>query len=149
MCWCDRLWIWCLYAYTASTSTMIHPIMPPATGPTGALLIMFRDATSSSAEEREKSEGQAEGCLMKFQRISDGSRSDNTTGPVSNSSGSDPNSRCDAGTFSTPCLFSHQCEMQQKKIVNSRQTVHSPFEESEKKKQKNYQETEKFQSKST
>lgn len=54
MCWWDRLWIWCLYAYTASTNTMMHPIMPPATGPTGALLIMFRDATSSSAGEREQ-----------------------------------------------------------------------------------------------
>lgn len=58
MCWCERLWIWCLYAYTASTNTMMHPIMPPATGPTGALLIMFRDATSSSVEDREKKKGE-------------------------------------------------------------------------------------------
>lgn len=58
MCWWERLWIWCLYAYTASTNTMMHPIMPPATGPTGALLIMFRDATSSSAEGRERENGE-------------------------------------------------------------------------------------------
>ena len=69
MCWCDRLWIWCLYAYTASTNTMMHPIMPPATGPTGALLIMFRDATSSSVAERQRkkkkkeAKGWAEGHL--------------------------------------------------------------------------------------
>lgn len=67
MCWCERLWIWCLYAYTASTNTMMHPMMPPATGPTGALLIMLRDATSSSVEEIEKIKGE------------EGVRSGNTT----------------------------------------------------------------------
>lgn len=30
---------------------MMQPIIPPATGPTGALLIMLRDATSSSEKE--------------------------------------------------------------------------------------------------
>lgn len=30
---------------------MMHPMIPPATGPTGALLIMFREATSSSGRE--------------------------------------------------------------------------------------------------
>lgn len=33
---------------------MMHPMMPPATGPTGALLIMFKDATSSSGERAER-----------------------------------------------------------------------------------------------
>lgn len=47
---------------------MMHPIMPPATGPTGALLIMFRDATSSSVAERQRkkkkeAKGWAEGHL--------------------------------------------------------------------------------------
>lgn len=38
---------------------MMHPMMPPATGPTGALLIMFKDATSSSGEQTEsREEGQ-------------------------------------------------------------------------------------------
>lgn len=36
---------------------MMHPMMPPATGPTGALFIMLRDATSSSIEEIEKTKG--------------------------------------------------------------------------------------------
>lgn len=30
---------------------MMQPIIPPATGPTGALLIILRDATSSSEKE--------------------------------------------------------------------------------------------------
>lgn len=34
----------------------MHPMMPPATGPTGALLIMFKDATSSSAKEAKKND---------------------------------------------------------------------------------------------
>lgn len=37
---------------------MMHPMMPPATGPTGALLIMFREATSSSGKQTETSKGQ-------------------------------------------------------------------------------------------
>jgi len=39
---------------------MMHPIMPPATGPTGALLIMFREATSSSAEEKRENKNKDE-----------------------------------------------------------------------------------------
>ena len=31
---------------------MMNPMMPPATGPTGALSIMFKDATSSSGKQR-------------------------------------------------------------------------------------------------
>lgn len=32
---------------------MMQPMIPPATGPTGALLIMLRDATSSSTKEHQ------------------------------------------------------------------------------------------------
>lgn len=87
MCWCERLWIWCLYAYTANTSTMMHPMMPPATGPTGALLIMFNDATSSSVEATKNDEKRPEERLRR------------SNGPVSNSSGSFFNPCCDAGIF--------------------------------------------------
>lgn len=115
MCWCDRLWIWCLYAYTANTNTMMHPIMPPATGPTGALLIMFRDATSSSVEGRRKEkQGQAEGGFKGITKDFRWLQKWKYKQPISNGSGSDPNSWCHAGTFSTSLPFSHQCEMPQK-----------------------------------
>lgn len=111
MCWCERLWIWCLYAYTASTSTMMHPIMPPATGPTGALLIMFKEATSSSAEERTDRRFSFKEVTKDFRWLKE--RQYNK--PVSNSSGSDPHSCWDAGTFSPSLLFSRQCEVPLKK----------------------------------
>lgn len=101
MCWWERLWIWCLYAYTASTSTMMHPIMPPATGPTGALLIMFRDATSSSAGVREGGAGE----------VGTGRRRWSDNEPTLKSSGSDPESCCDADTCVASLMLSNQCEM--------------------------------------
>lgn len=100
MCWWERLWIWCLYAYTASTSTMMHPIMPPATGPTGALLIMFRDATSSSAGVRERETGEVGTGRWCW-----------SDKPTLKSSGSDPDSCCDADTSFASLMLSNQCEM--------------------------------------
>lgn len=117
MCWCERLWIWCLYAYTASTNTMMHPIMPPATGPTGALLIMFRDATSSSVEEREEKKREERTGRRLFKETTKDFRwlkKWRYNKLISNSSGSDLNSWCHAETFSTSLPFSHQCEMRQR-----------------------------------
>jgi len=97
---------------------MIHPIMPPATGPTGALLIMLRDATSSSAAEREEKREERGMSRRLFKGVTKDFRwleKWQFSKPVSNSLGSDPHSHCYAGTFSTFFfLFSHQREMPQK-----------------------------------
>lgn len=99
ICWCERLWIWCLYAYTASTSTMMHPIIPPATGPTGALLIMFRDATSSSVKERERTRGEERMGILCLKYKGFQPAHEVTTRQYKNSSGSDPNSCCHRDIF--------------------------------------------------